>query len=107
MFDFELIRIGLKTIAMLLVVLGLLIMVLYVIKRFVVLKGKTKGELLIEVLSTHYLSPKARIEVVEISGEKIVLGITPGSIHFLTKLVDLKRGSKTTNDLSKDHQIME
>jgi flagellar biosynthetic protein FliO len=88
MFDAELIKIGLKTIAMLLVVLGLLILALYIMKRFVVLKGKSKGQLPIEVLSTHYLSPKARIEVVSISGEKIVLGITPGSIHFLTKLVD-------------------
>jgi len=106
MFDVELIRIGLKTVAMLLVVLALLVLVLYVMKRFVVLKGKTKGELLIEVLSTRYLSPKARIEVVEILGEKIVLGITPGSIQFLTKLIDLKRDPKTAHDLSKDQQIM-
>jgi len=81
----DLINTVLKTIAMLFIVLGFLILVLYLVK-----KGKTQGDMLIKVLSTLYLSSKERVEVIEISGEKIVVGVAPGSISFLTKLSDIK-----------------
>ncbi len=87
----DLVNTGLKTMAMLFIVLGFLILVLYLVKKFMLPKGKAKGDMLIKVLSTLYLSSKERVEVIEISGEKIVLGVTPGSIRFLTKLSDLKQ----------------
>ena len=87
----DLINTGLKTIAMLFIVLGFLILVLYLVKKFILPRGKTQGDMLIKVLSTLYLSSKERVEVIEISGEKIVVGVTPGSISFLTKLSDIKQ----------------
>ena len=89
--ELDLINTGLKTTAMLFIVLGFLILVLYLVRKFILPKGKAKGDMLIKVLSTLYLSSKERVEVIEISGEKIVLGVTPGSISFLTKLSDIKQ----------------
>ena len=84
--ELNLITTGLKTMGMLSIVLGLLVLILYLMKRFFVHRKGTKGELLIRTLSSSYLSPKERIEVIEVSGEQIVLGITPGRISFLTKI---------------------
>ena len=89
MSELNLIGTGLRTVAMLAIVLGLLVLVLYFMKRFLFINRGAKGDLLIKILSSLHLSPKERIEVIEISGEKIVLGITPGNITFLTKLNDL------------------
>ncbi len=89
MSELNLIGTGLRTVAMLSIVLGLLVLVLYLMKRFLFIKRGAKGDLLIRILSSLHLSPKERIEVIEVSGERIVLGITPGSITFLTKLGDL------------------
>jgi flagellar protein FliO/FliZ len=77
---------GLKTMAMLFIVLGLLVLVLYFMKKFLMSRRGNQGNLFIKVLSSLHLSPKVRIEVVEILGEKIVLGLTPGHISFLTKV---------------------
>ncbi|MBL7179775.1 MAG: flagellar biosynthetic protein FliO [Pseudomonadota bacterium] len=97
MFELDLINTGLKTMAVLFIVLGLLVAVLYAMKRFIFAQKKAKGDLFIKVLSTLYLSPKERLEVIEISGEKIVLGVTPGSIRFLIKLSEKNEGHRTVN----------
>lgn len=91
MSELNLISTGLKTVAMLSIVLGLLILVLYFMKRFLFFTRGARGDLLIRILSSLHLSSKERIEVIEISGEKIVVGITPGNISFLTKLNDVPR----------------
>lgn len=99
MSELNLIGTGLRTVAMLSIVLGLLVLVLYLMKRFLFINRGAKGDLLIKILSSLHLSPKERIEVIEISGERIVLGITPGNITFLTKLDDLpgETGESTGN----------
>ena len=99
MSELNLIGTGLRTVAMLSIVLGLLVLVLYLMKRFLFINRGVKGDLLIKILSSLHLSPKERIEVIEISGERIVLGITPGNITFLTKLDDLpgETGESTGN----------
>jgi flagellar protein FliO/FliZ len=89
MSELNLIGTGLRTVAMLSIVLGLLVLVLYLMKRFLFVNRGAKGDLLIKILSSSHLSPKERIEVIEVSGERLVLGITPGSITFLTKLNDV------------------
>lgn len=107
MFEVNLISTGLKTMAMLFLVLGLLVLVLYVMKRFLFLRRGVKGNLFIKVVSSLHLSPKERIEVIEISGEKIVVGITPGNISFLTKLGDLHGESQEIHGNGKDHELKE
>jgi flagellar protein FliO/FliZ len=77
-----------KTAVMLFIVLGLLVLVLYLMKRFLFLRRETKGDLAIKVLSSLHLSSKERIEVIEISGKRIVLGIAPGSISYIAELND-------------------
>ena len=107
MTELNLISTGIKTMAMLFLVLGLLVLVLYFMKRFLLLRRGAKGDSLIKVLSSLHLSPKERIEVIEVSGEKIVLGVAPGSISFLTKLNDLHKEDKETDGKRKDHEIKE
>ena len=103
MLEPELINTGIKTVAMLFIVLGVLVLLLYLMKRFVTPKGKYKGDLIIKVVSSLYLTPKERIEVIEISGERIVLGISPGNINFLTKLHQGKT-LDSKDYVGKDHE---
>lgn len=82
----NLVTTGLKTLAMLLIVLAVLMGIIFLLKKLSVFKHESKGELPIKILSSLSLSTKDRIEVVEISGEKIVLAVSPGGINFLTKI---------------------
>jgi flagellar biosynthetic protein FliO len=104
MLEPELINTGVKTVAMLFIVLGVLVLLLYVMKRFMSPKGKYKGDLLIKVVSSLHLSPKERIEVIEISGERIVVGISPGNINFLAKLHQ-RKSFDSKDYVGKDHEI--
>ena len=106
MIEPQLINTGIKTMAMLFIVLGVLVLVLYIMKKFMSPKGKGKGELIIKVVSSHHLSPKERVEVIEISGERIVVGITPGSINFLTKIGCHKEENGNIENAEKDHGII-
>jgi flagellar biosynthetic protein FliO len=106
MIEHELINTGIKTIAMLFIVLSVLVLVLYMMKKFISPKGKDKGELIIKVVSSLHLSPKERVEVIEISGERIVVGITPGNINFLTKLSRYKERNGSIENAGKDHEII-
>ena len=93
MLDTDLINAGIKMGAMLLVVLGLMILVLYGMKKYVFPRERVKGDPIIRVLSSLHLSTKERIEVIEVAGERLVLGITPGRISFLTRIDGLNRAS--------------
>jgi len=104
MIESELINTGVRTIAMLFIVLGVLVLVLYMMKKFMSPKGKDKGDLIIKVVSSLHLSPKERVEVIEISGERIVVGISPGNINFLTKLSRYKEGDGNIENAEKDHE---
>ena len=106
MIEPELINTGLKTMAMLFIVLGVLILVLYIMKKYMSPKGKGKGDLIIKVVSSLHLSQKERIEVIEISGERIVVGITPGNINFLTKLSRYRERHGIKENAGKDQEII-
>jgi len=100
-FEVDLLSTGLKTAGMLLIVLALLIGVLYIMKRFSFFHRESGDGVLIKVLSTKHLSPKERIEVLEISGEKIVVGISANNMTFLTKLKD---GNNSSATKSRSHE---
>jgi len=93
MLDASLISIGVKTSAMLAVVLACLIFVLYLMRRILNLGTQNQDGLGMKRLGAFYLSSKERIEVVEISGERIVLGVAPGSVNYLTRLKDSNENS--------------
>ncbi len=101
----DLVNTGIKTAAMLFLVLGLLVFVLYFMKRYLFRGQNHKGNILIKVVSSLHLSPKERIEVIEVSGERIVLGITPGNISFLTKVGTTERKEKETNEQRHDNEL--
>ena len=105
MFEMDFINTGIKTIAMLFIVLGFLFLALFLIKKYLSPKRKVKGDLAINVLSSLHISPKDRIEVIEVSGQRIVLGITPGRINLLTKLDGLTKGKNGKNLSEKEHEI--
>ncbi|MEA1949355.1 MAG: flagellar biosynthetic protein FliO [Thermodesulfobacteriota bacterium] len=107
MLEMDLINTGIKTIAMLFIVLGFLVLVLILVKKYLFPKQKVKGDLFIKVLSSLHISPKERIEVIEVSGQRIVLGVTPGRINFLTKLDGLNQDKNGKNVSGKEHEIKE
>ncbi|MEE8399603.1 MAG: flagellar biosynthetic protein FliO [Desulfobacterales bacterium] len=88
MFSLDVVSTGVRTMAMLSIVLGLLVLVLYAMKRLSFFHRKEDGDLKMNILSSLYLSPKERVVALEIADEKIVLGVSPGNIRFLTKLND-------------------
>jgi flagellar biosynthetic protein FliO len=86
--ELNLVSTGIKTFAMLFVVLALLVAVLYFLKRFSIQAKETQGGVSIKALSSLSLSTKDRIQVVEIAGEKYVLGISPSGITLITKIIE-------------------
>ena len=106
MIEPELINTGIKTIAMLCIVLGVLVLVLYLMKKFMSPRGKGRGDLIIKVVSSLHLSPKERIDVIEIAGVNIVVGITPGNINFLTRLRLEKADDNMITPTGKNHEVI-
>ena len=98
---------GIKTMAMLFLVLGLLVFVLYSMKKFMFKGRDSKGNVFIKVVSSLHLSPKERIEVIDVAGERIVLGITPGNINFLTKIGSTKDEEKELIEQRYDYKSEE
>jgi len=84
--DVSLVGTVLKTAVMLAVVLACMIGVLYAMRRFLPLGNRHQGDLDIKRIGAFYLSPRERIEVMDISGERIVLGVAPGRINYITTL---------------------
>jgi flagellar biosynthetic protein FliO len=84
--DINFFSIGIRTLSMLLVVLAFLLITLYLFKWFSNTRGNNKGGICIKPLSSVSLSPKNKLQVVEIEGEKIVVGVSPGSINFIAKI---------------------
>ena len=106
-FHLDLISTGVRTLAILSFVLGLLFLVLYLIRRFVSPGRGKGGDMSIKVISSLPLSPKQRVEVIDISGEKIVLGITPGSITFLTRINESITENRFSDGKQKTFKINE
>lgn len=80
-----------KSILTLLFVLGLMGAALYALKLYMRKSGtaSVKGvKAPVRVITTAFLGPKRNIAVVEVAGEVLVLGLTPQSITFLTKVED-------------------
>lgn len=69
------------------IVLSLLFAVVYLVKKYLGKKiGFAGQEHKIRVITTTYLGPKKSIALVEVAGEKIVVGVTATTISMLTKL---------------------
>jgi flagellar protein FliO/FliZ len=81
----------LKIVSALAVVVGIMIMSIYLMKRIM---KKTGGGIndneLINVLSTKYVGPKSSIMLIEVLGNIIVIGLSNSQISVLSRIKDQK-----------------
>lgn len=75
----------LRTGSVLLFVIALLILFLYLVKRFSLFSMGKSDQQLIKVLAVHHLSPKERLVLVEVMNTRLLLGVTPQSIQTLSR----------------------
>lgn len=75
----------LKATGALLLVLGLIILSGYVIKRFAPHTGLMRGTSLGEVLGRIYLNPRATLHFVRSGGRVLVIGVTPAQISLVAE----------------------
>ena len=76
----------LKSAAMLSIVLGLLIGVLFLMRRLFYGKTGTAGRGVIRTIASSYVAPKERIVLIEVLVEKLLIGVTPHAINCLAKI---------------------
>ncbi len=78
---------SIKVVTGLMVVLSLMMITYYFVKKYLLKDGSSLGmNKQFKVLSTNYFAPKKSINVVEVAGEILVLGVTATNISFLTKI---------------------
>lgn len=69
--------------AMLALVIAVLVLLLYAVKRFSPLNRSRAGKKEIQVIAAHHLAPKEKLVLVDVLGRKILLGVTPQTITTL------------------------
>jgi flagellar protein FliO/FliZ len=78
-----------KTIAALVAVIGLILLLAALAKRYLkdspIFPGASKGRL-VRLVSSTPIDAKSRIAVVDVAGEIIVVGVSDGQINMLTKI---------------------
>jgi flagellar protein FliO/FliZ len=75
-----------RTFSMLFLVLALLILAFYLIKKFSTAKGAKGSKDFIQVLCVHHLSPKEKLVLVNVLGETILIGVTPNNISNISSI---------------------
>ena len=73
---------------MLSLVLGILLAVLYLVRRFYGQYSGVSDRGLIRLVATHHLAPKERIVLLDVLGEKILIGVTSQQITHLATISD-------------------
>lgn len=75
-----------RTFSMLFLVLALLILAFYLIKRFSENRAGKGNKDYIKILSVHHLSPKEKLILVNVLGETLLIGVTPSQISKISKV---------------------
>ena len=68
------------------IVLSILFAAVYLVKKYPGKKKELAGQEEIRVVANTYLGPKKSIALVEVAGEKLVVGVTATHITMLTKV---------------------
>ena len=76
----------LKSLSALFFILGIILLSFWGFKKIIKRGMKNISGQMIKVIALHHLSPRQMIAVVDIIGERLVLGITPNQITTLAKL---------------------
>lgn len=87
-----------RTFSVLFVVLALLILVFYLVKRLSTASGGNKKGNYIQVLSMHHLSPKEKLVLLNVLGETILIGVTPNQISKLKSIDTDMEFSSSANE---------
>jgi flagellar biogenesis protein FliO len=74
-----------KTVGALAVVVGLMLLLLFWIRKMGLVKTG-RGAALVNILETRMIAPKKYVTVLDVAGERFVVGITEQRISFLTSL---------------------
>ena len=93
-----------RTFSVLFAVLALLILIFYLIKRLSGANNNKSGSY-IKVLSTHHLSPKEKLVLLNVLGETLLVGVTPNQISKLTAIetdLDFTENEKAGKHLFSD-----
>lgn len=80
----------LQSFGVLLLVLATLIGVLWLMRRFFIHPGAAGQQGVIRMIASMYVAPKERIALMDVLGEKLLIGITPQQISFLARIEDKK-----------------
>ena len=98
----EMIPSGMKMISMFAVVLGLMFLIFFGFKKYV-LKNTAfgGGNKLVNVLGTWFLGPKKNIALVEVAGEILVLGMSQDNITLLSSIIDEEKIEEIKNASGK------
>ncbi len=86
-----------RTFSMLFLVLALLILVFYLIKKYSNAKGIKGSKNFIKVLSVHHLSPKEKLVLVNVLGDTILIGVASSNI---TKISSFDKNIESIVDSS-------
>jgi flagellar biosynthetic protein FliO len=90
----------LKTVGALALVLGILLAVIYVLKRWGGLAKKASSQAVIEVLSKQSFGPRHHLVLVKVTGEREVLvGISPQNMSLLSVTGPGTSGKNTSDDI--------
>ena len=102
----ELIPSGMKMISMFALVLGLMFLIFFGFKKYV-LKNTAfgGGDKLVSVLGTWFLGPKKNIALVEVAGEVLVLGISQENITLLTSITSHEKIEEIKNAGNKGQNV--
>jgi flagellar biosynthetic protein FliO len=88
------------------VVLGIMILAIYCIKRIMKRTGGhfSDGEL-IKIISTKYLGPKSKIMLIDVSGNLMVISHSNHQISFLTRIEDQEAFTQLRDIQKQENQI--
>ncbi|MDP2243859.1 flagellar biosynthetic protein FliO [Pseudomonas sp.] len=87
----------------LLLVIGLIFVLAWLMRR-VQQFGPRGGQQVIKIVASQALSPRDRLVLVEVGGEQILLGLTPGRIaplHVLKEAVHLPDGEPASSEFAQ------
>ena len=88
---------SLRMVTTLLLVLGLIFLLFFGFKKYVLKNTAFGGGKMVHILSTSFLAPKKNIALVEVAGEILVLGVSDQNISLLTSISEPRRIEEIKN----------